>query len=488
MNKNKWKILRASVLTIALHAAFLTCKNPKSTADFHLFWQGNGYTHKIFNDTIAPLTHAVWSTSHHTSTATVVGSIGPSHYQRALAGFIQNTDVARTMQKAIAEGVSIILVIGDGFGVSHLSLHHFATIATKEKRTNSFDVILKNGTLGLCHTYTHSQLVTDSAAAATALACGVKTTVGTIGIGPNGEKLESVLKKAQKKGFKTGIITDTNITDATPAGFYGQVKSRDEENVLAEQLATAQIDVVLGGGASHFIPQRTTASQHALLKGIAIDGQSKRTDDFDLISAMHKRGYLVIVNKKMLHNNYKKAQKLFGLFSAGTMNSRIDRDDENTGEPSIPEMANAALHILSKNKKRFFLVIECGKLDYDSHDNDVGATIAALREMEEVLALCLNYYQKNSSQTLLVFTGDHETGAPAFSYYEIRENADATKNASGYSFPPIDQLKYYFHQKQSLRKILFESKSPEELQKKLNENFPKKFSREDVEKIFQTLH
>lgn len=476
------------IVTVCFTIACYSSKNDNCNLG-NVFWQKSRSAYKKFNDAISPITHTVWNTPHHTSGIVLVGSIGPLEYQSDLKGIIKNTDVAQTISKAILNGVSIILVVGDGFGVSHFSMQHYMDIATQRKGKNPFDFIFKHGQVGLCYTYAHSALVTDSAAAATALACGVKTDVGKIGIKPDGSVVESVLIKAQRKGYKTGIVTDTSVTDATPAGFYGHVQSRDEGNLLAEQLAVSKIDVILGGGAAHFIPKDTIASNHPYLKKIAIDGTAKRTDNLDLVKMMKAKGYTVVANKTMLFNNYKNAQKLLGLFSATSMNSRIDRDDENTGEPSIPEMVKAAFFLLSKNNGRFFIMIECGKMDEDSHDNDLGAVIAAIREIEEVLALCLQYYRKNPAKTLLIFTADHETGSPAFSYFEVGKNEHILKlkKATAFSFPTTDGIKYFLKQKQSLRKIFREAKSSHDLWQKLNNNFPFGVSKEIVESIYADI-
>lgn len=454
-----------------------------------LFFEGHSRPHKMLNDAIAFQTHVVWSSGNHISNAVPVGSIGPSRFTRLLGGMIKNTDIAHIMHKAVSQGVSVILVIGDGFGISHLSLQSIIDIALKQNRMNAFSYILNRGRAGFCHTYTLSELVTDSAAAATALATGEKTTVGRIGLSVDGKALESIVQKAKRFGLKTGIITDTRITHATPSGFYGHAKSRSDENLIALQLTEANIDVILGGGAEYFIPKHTLASAHPLLKTIALDGKSKRKDRLDLIALMNKKGYRIVAHKNDLLAAYKFSDKTLGLFAADNMNSRIDRDNENTGEPSLPEMANAALFVLSKHKKGFFLMIECGKLDYDSHENDLGATIAALCEMEEVLTTCLHYYHKKPEKTLLIFTGDHETGAPSFSYYATRSifSFNETKQPSNYSFPNIESIKPFMQQKRSVRSIFSDAKSPEDLMKKIQENISIKIPYGDAKKIFEAI-
>jgi alkaline phosphatase len=468
----------------------IACRDSQSgfTETNSIFWRGEAIPHKLYNDAIAAQTHVVWSSSNHVSTAVPVGSIGPTRFSRKLRGIIKNTDIARTMDDAIANGVSVILLIGDGFGPSHLSLHSLVDIAQGGKNACAFQTILKKGDFGLCHTYTHAEFVTDSAAAATAIASGHKTNIGTIGIAPHGTLLESVAIKAKKNGFKVGIVTDTRITHATPAGFYGHVKSRDEENTLAEQLCDAGFDVYLGGGASHFIPQGISASQHPLLRDIAIDGASKRFDGADLVSKMKRAGYHIVAHKKSLMRS-RAVDKLLGIFAAGNMNSRIDRDDENTGEPSLVEMTNTAIAVLSKQSRGFFLMIECGKLDYDSHENDLGAAIAALNEMETVLAACLRYYRTNPEKTLCLFTGDHETGASGFSYYETLRNemSKDSKSTAGIASPKMEILRSFLNQKKSIRSIFADATSPTDLQQKLHKNLPFHISREAAKNIFQAI-
>ncbi len=139
---------------------------------------------------------------------------------------------------------NVILFIGDGMGESHV----VATSFIEGKELN----MLQADFFGYVQTFSLNSKVTDSAAAATALATSYKTNNGMIGMLPNDETIPNLTEILSRNGYKTGIVVTCRITHATPAGFYGHVKSRDEELRLAKQLVDSNLMVVFGGGANYF--------------------------------------------------------------------------------------------------------------------------------------------------------------------------------------------------------------------------------------------
>ena len=140
---------------------------------------------------------------------------------------------------------NIILLIGDGLGPGQL---------TAAEIENGEDTLAIMGLpfMSMVATDSYSNYVTDSAASATALATGFKTRKGIISLGPGGETLTTVVELAEENDLSTGIVSNTRVTHATPAAFMSHVNSRNQESLIAEQVLSSGVDVVLGGGSSYF--------------------------------------------------------------------------------------------------------------------------------------------------------------------------------------------------------------------------------------------
>ena len=143
---------------------------------------------------------------------------------------------------------NIILMIGDGMGLSQVTTGMYY---------NGNKTALENfPTIGLSKTHSSNSLVTDSAASGTAMACGVKTLNGVVGISSKNEKKESILKISKNLGYQTGLIATSSIVHATPASFYAHVVSRKEYEKIALQMSTSPIDYFIGGGRKHFTKRK----------------------------------------------------------------------------------------------------------------------------------------------------------------------------------------------------------------------------------------
>lgn len=157
------------------------------------------------------------------------------------------------------------------------------------------------------------------------------------------------------------------------------------------------VDVMLAGGWRHFVPQ-------------AVKG-SKRKDDKDLLAEARDAGYVVVRNaEEFWAVDPKTTDKLLGLFATSHLSYEIDRDPAK--EPSLAEMTQMALEILSKNEEGFFIMIEGGRIDHACHANDTAATIFDTLAMDEAVRVALEYAKKDPN-TLIVVTADHETGSPS---------------------------------------------------------------------------
>ena len=147
--------------------------------------------------------------------------------------------------KAQENSPNIILMIGDGTGLAQITAGMYAN--GNKTHLESFEVI------GLAKTHSSNSLVTDSAASGTAMACGVKTYNGVIGIGADNKNKASILTLSKKKGYKTGLIATSSIVHATPASFYANVVSRRQYEDIAFQMSNSDVDFFIGGGKNTLI-------------------------------------------------------------------------------------------------------------------------------------------------------------------------------------------------------------------------------------------
>lgn len=309
-----------------------------------------------------------------------------------------------------------IFVIGDGMGSNAITLARIWS----QGSTGSL-VFEQFKDTGFVKTYSSSDYVTDSAAAATALSTGVKTYNGSIAmtdktIDPQkkSRKLESIMDLARKAGKSTGIVTTATVTHATPASFYAHSHSRNDETHIASQAINMPLDVILGGGRCFFYPNNWKDPINKK-SGARIDGR-------DLISEAKSKGWTFADNlDELRHLTLSPPSKLLGLFNYHYMSYDLDRQNEHLNEPSLEEMVQIAIKILSKNPKGYFLLVEAGRIDHAGHENKArhiaGETVALHRGVKKILSLT------NASETLLVITADHETGGLALSGSLQRDKA-----------------------------------------------------------------
>ncbi len=280
---------------------------------------------------------------------------------------------------------NVILLIGDGMGTEQVNLGRI--YKGDELYIDKFDY---TGTASTYSADPENKWVTDSAAAGTALATGVKTYDGAISVDLNQEPIETILEKAQKARKSTGIVTTTRITHATPACFASHNIDRGNETEIAEDIIEHEVDVILGGGKVNFIDKK--------------DG-GKRKDGRNLIEEAKNIGYNYVETKNDLKNINN--GKILGLFNESHINYKLDRD--SSIEPSLEEMTNKAIDILSENNRGFFLMVEGGRIDHAAHANDPGAMANEVLDFDEAVKAAYEFAKKDK-QTLVIVTADHETG------------------------------------------------------------------------------
>ena len=296
--------------------------------------------------------------------------------------------------ESAARAKGIILFIGDGMGINQLR----SAAIYSEQILNKPLVIDSIATRGVTTTFSANSEVTDSAAASTALYSGHKTNNGVLNFLPDGREVSTIGHAAKKAGLSVGVVTTTRVSHATPAAVYSRAWHRDEENFIADQLAEFQPEVAMGGGLRHFVPGGRQGS--------------KRTDETNLLEVMTGKGYRYVKNSSELKAvDPAVTPKLLGLFAVSHMAYELDRVNvpELGKQPDLAAMTEAALSILGRNPRGFFVMIEGGRIDHACHAHDIKASIFDTLALDAAVRVALEY-QKQHPDVLVLLTADHETG------------------------------------------------------------------------------
>jgi alkaline phosphatase len=305
---------------------------------------------------------------------------------------------------------NLIFMVSDGMGPTSLAM------ARSYKQFTyglpwSEHLVLDTHLIGSSRTRSTSSLVTDSAAGATAFSCGIKSYNGAIAVLPDHSPCGTVLEAAKKAGYMTGLVVTTRITDATPACFAAHVNMRDEEDRIAEQLIGEYplgrvVDIMLGAGRCHFLPNTTEGSC--------------RQDDRDIVSVAKDAGFSYVHDRSGfdgLKLGSAVDLPLLGLFADQDIPYEIDRRSQDDIYPSLDEMARTALEALSaatkNSEKGFFLMVEGSRIDHAGHANDPAAQVHEVLAYDAAFASVLEFLEKDATPGVLVSTSDHETGGLA---------------------------------------------------------------------------
>ena len=264
----------------------------------------------------------------------------------------------------------VIFIIGDGMGLNQMC---------KLDSPNHFE---RANYIGLSKTYSASHKVTDSAAGGTALACGVKTNNGMLGMNADSVAIKSVLTILQENGLSTGIVASCRINHATPASYYAHQINRGMDAEILEDLYANGPEVFVAGG-------------NKLLS----------------IEKLEKAGYKYVNNIGDLQAQ--ENGKVACVLATEDMPNALERGNEIT-------LGTAeAIRLLEKNEKGFFLMIEGSQIDWAGHGNNADYMLAEMQDINKVIGLCFDYADANPG-TLVIVTADHETGGTTI----VGENKD----------------------------------------------------------------
>jgi alkaline phosphatase len=280
---------------------------------------------------------------------------------------------------------NVILCIGDGMGANEIALARQKVVGQDGKLWME-----RLPVAGLVRTFSADHAVTDSAAAATAMACGVKTKNGTIGIGIDKKAYASILEILSKKGWRTGLVVTSTMTHATPAGFASHVNSRDSEEEITGQLFDNRVDVLFGGGRKFWL----SAGRHGS----------------NLMMMAQRAGYHVVQSREeMMKLTSGPALGLFAEEGMATFEP----------EPSLAEMTQKAIALLSAKSKdwfapepKFFMMMEGSQIDWAEHNNDTNNSIRQTLLFDMAVKETIEFARRDG-RTLVIVTADHETGGLA---------------------------------------------------------------------------
>ena len=256
--------------------------------------------------------------------------------------------------------------------------------------------------------------VTDSAAAGSAMATGFRVNNGVVSVTPDGKSIATVMEAARAKGKRIGLRTTATVYDATPAAFSIHARSRAFAGAGGPVLSL-EPEVLMGGGADYFLP-------------VGVPG-GKRKDGKDVIAAFRAKGYQVARNTAELQAAT--GPRLLGLFADDDMDFEIDRDPAK--EPTTAEMAQAALKALARSSPNgFVLFVENENVDTAGHANDAASLMRALWAFDDAVRIALDF-QRGSPETLVIVTGDHETGgfSPTYALKDLSSLSSANRFYAG---------------------------------------------------------
>lgn len=349
------------------------------------------------------------------------------------AGSLAQAEGDRLETNEAGKSKNLIVLIGDGMGPAQVSAARYYQQYEHGIKALNLDPYY----VGQATTYADrgedggtivSGIVTDSASAGTAFATGNKTY--NAGISVSNEEISkpfaSIIEASERSGKATGLVTTARITHATPAVYASHVRNRDNENAIASQYLESGVDVLLGGGESFFVTK---------------EEKGKRSDK-NLLPEFKAKGYNVVKNLGELNAVPAAAGvKVLGLFGGSHVAYVPDRSDAT---PSLAEMTEKALELLSTDQDGFTVMIEGGRIDHAGHANDLPTLVQEVLDFDAAFKVALEFAKKDGN-TSIVVTADHETGGLSLSrdnIYEINIDLwDQQKHSSEYLITALNDAK-----------------------------------------------
>ncbi|MCK8130404.1 alkaline phosphatase [Pseudoalteromonas sp. 2CM39R] len=345
--------------------------------------------------------------------------------------------------KESGKAKNVILFVGDGMGISTVTAARIMAGQLEgklgEEHQLSFETLPFSG---FAKTYNVDAQTPDSAGTMTAMASGVKTDAGVIGVDEDiergncatvaGNELVTATELAEIAGKSTGIVSTARITHATPAATYAKSADRNWEDVsdmpeaavtagcedIASQLVNFEanlearyegldvdgLEVVMGGGRRHFLPKDAAFNSADAVSSVEGD----RTDGRDLTAewkAKYPAGQYVMDQAGFDAIDAESTERVFGLFNESHMQYEADRANDVAGEPSLAEMTAKAIDVLDNNANGFMLTVEAGRIDHGHHAGNAYNALSDTVELSEAVQVALD--KTSIEDTLIIVTADH---------------------------------------------------------------------------------
>lgn len=294
----------------------------------------------------------------------------------------------------------LFIFIGDGMGVAQRNAAELYLAAITKSGARPEEARLLMNTFpaqGMNTTYDLTSVIPDSASAATAIATGFKTSSGTINLDPTHTiRYQTIAELAKSKGWKVGVISSVSLDHATPAAFYGHQPSRNNMYELCMELVNSGFDYFAGG---------------QMLK-------PRKEGQPDAIETAKANGYKVVTNRADFEKLASGVGKVIAMSAAvdkdGAMYYEIDRPYAREYVP-LAEYVKKGIELLY-NPVGFIMAVEGGKIDWACHANDAAASILDTLALDAAVAEAYKFYLQHPNETLIVVTGDHETGGMSIGF------------------------------------------------------------------------
>jgi alkaline phosphatase len=300
---------------------------------------------------------------------------------------------------------NVVLLVGDGLGLAQTEAARWAAFGTRGRFVfERFPVV------GLTATGAIDSPVTDSAAAATALATGVATRKDAVGVSAEGRRLRTILEAARDAGRPVGLVTTAEIFDATPAAFAAHVESRSREEEITDQLAVSGVDLLIGGGRERF--ERRARLARARERGVALPGS------FHELEATRELPLWFLLEGRL---------------------------EPWRGAPPLAALAAKALELLASEANRraagFFLLVEEEWIDSASHGKRSESLAYAVVGFDAAVAAAARF-AANDGRTLVLVVGDHATGGLSIDATTTAERLRIAWASSRHTGEPVPLYAY----------------------------------------------
>jgi alkaline phosphatase len=339
------------------------------------------------------------------------------HFRKHLTALALAAAVLFLATAALADQPKyVFFFLGDGMSSAQVqATEAYLTTVNGGKATMAEDLLKPENRLnmskmpiaGMATTYDAKALMTDSASAGTAFACGIKTVSGAIGMDETLTRtVKSIAQLAHESGKKVGILSSVSLDHATPASYYASVTNRGLMNSIATQMAATGYEFFGGGGlVAPTGPASKGDTSNDVWNLLSANGYEVRQTR-DSITALKNapRDKVVCINPYLPD-------------SSKSMPYDIDRPAGNLSLAEMTEVAIANLYGEKRGQdwgrnrsKGFFIMVEGGKIDWACHANDAVAAIGDMLDFDAAIGVALEFYKRHPMETLIVVTGDHETG------------------------------------------------------------------------------